>query len=145
MLDSVHSLYSRSPWAEGKNILIDVLGTDFTVESDHTMLVRCVGNLVKNALEASVHGQDIVLTASGDCAFGVIKVKNECVMSEDVRLQVFQRSFSTKAASGRGLGTYGVKLLVEQYLCGKVEFESEEGMGTVFTLNIPRVFTGRVS
>jgi signal transduction histidine kinase len=44
---------------------------------------------------------------------------------------VFQRSFSTKG-TGRGLGTYSIKLLTERYLGGRVWFESAEGHGTTF-------------
>ena len=49
---------------------------------------------------------------------------------------IFSRTFSTKGF-GRGIGTYSVKLFTEQYLKGKVEFVSESGIGTVFTLVLP--------
>ena len=52
-------------------------------------------------------------------------------MPEYVRAHVFQRSFSTKG-SGRGLGTYGVKLLTESYMGGRVWFDSAAGEGTTF-------------
>lgn len=58
--------------------------------------------------------------------------------AEEVQLQLFQRSFSTKGQSGRGIGTYSMKLLSERYLGGKVEFTSREPEGTVFTLTIPK-------
>jgi K+-sensing histidine kinase KdpD len=145
ILDKVRGLYGQSPFAEGKEILFQVKGADFTIESDQTMLVRCVGNLVKNALEASAAGQKVIIAAECGGSLAIIKVKNECVMPESVRLQVFQRSFSTKAAHGRGLGTYSVKLLVEQYLNGKVSVESTTGTGTVFTIVVPRMFAGRLS
>lgn len=38
----------------------------------------------------------------------------------------------------RGIGTYSVKLLVEKYLKGTVNFESEEGLGTVFYVRLPK-------
>jgi signal transduction histidine kinase len=58
-------------------------------------------------------------------------------MPADVQLQVFQRSFSTKAASGRGVGSYSVRLLTESYLGGRVSFVSEPGLGTTFTVELP--------
>jgi signal transduction histidine kinase len=127
ILDGVRSLYRQSPLADGKDVRFAAMGTDFVLETDKTMLVLCVGNLVKNALEASARGQKVA----------VITVKNDGVMPEDVCLQVFQRSFSTKAASGRGLGTYSVKLLVEQYLRGRVGFSSRAETGTIFAIVIP--------
>jgi sensor histidine kinase regulating citrate/malate metabolism len=54
-------------------------------------------------------------------------------MPVDVQLQIFQRSFSTKG-NGRGIGTYSIKLLTEQYLNGKVSFVSNESEGTRFSL-----------
>ncbi len=62
-------------------------------------------------------------------------VYNKTVMTESVKLQVFQRSFSTKG-KGRGIGTYSVKLFVERYLKGKVAFVSEEGKGTTFSVTV---------
>jgi sensor histidine kinase regulating citrate/malate metabolism len=55
---------------------------------------------------------------------------------EDVRLQIFQRSFSTKG-SGRGLGTYSMKLFGENYLHGRVYFRTNEKQGTTFTIELP--------
>ena len=43
-------------------------------------------------------------------------VHNSGAMAPGVRLQIFQRSFSTKRGEGRGVGTYGVKLFGERYL-----------------------------
>ena len=53
-------------------------------------------------------------------------------MTEAVKLQLFNRSFSTKGENGRGFGTYTVKLLLERYLNGHVEFNSTEKDGTYF-------------
>jgi sensor histidine kinase regulating citrate/malate metabolism len=57
-------------------------------------------------------------------------------MQKDVQLQLFQRSFSTKG-KGRGLGTYSIKLLTENYLKGKVRFETRRESGTTFFIKIP--------
>jgi sensor histidine kinase regulating citrate/malate metabolism len=51
-------------------------------------------------------------------------------------MQIFQRSFSTKG-SGRGIGTYSMKLLTEQYLGGEILVESSQENGTTFTVVIP--------
>jgi len=58
-------------------------------------------------------------------------------MHEDVQLQLFQRSFSTKSGTGRGVGSYSVKLLTEKYLRGTVTFSSSEAQGTTFTVRLP--------
>jgi sensor histidine kinase regulating citrate/malate metabolism len=53
-----------------------------------------------------------------------------------VQLQLFQRSFSTKAAD-RGLGTYSMKLLSERYLKGQVWFTTSLEQGTTFIGRYP--------
>ena len=64
-------------------------------------------------------------------------VRNEGVIPPMVQEHIFQRSFSTKAQYGRGLGTYSMKLLGERYLGGKVSFVSNAECGTVFSLELP--------
>lgn len=53
-----------------------------------------------------------------------------------MRLQIFNRSFSTKS-TGRGLGTYSMKYLTEKYLRGEMSFTSVEGEGTTFLARYP--------
>ncbi len=92
--------------------------------------------MVKNALEATMPGNTISLQSerAGDSVR--FSVHNPEVMTEDVRLQVFQRSFSTKGRE-RGLGTYSMRLFSERYLNGRVSFTSTEAEGTIFTAEYP--------
>ncbi len=57
-------------------------------------------------------------------------------MEKNIQLDLFKRSFSTKAP-GRGWGTYSMKLLTEKYLGGKIEFTSTEEDGTTFYAKYP--------
>ena len=65
-------------------------------------------------------------------------VHNPGAMPEEVQEQIFQRSFSTKAKNGRGVGTYSIKLFTEKYLGGRVSFTSTEHEGTTFTVVLPK-------
>ncbi len=95
--------------------------------------------MVKNALEATGIG-GIVTIGCEDLGDHIqFWVHNAEVMPEEVQLQVFQRSFSTKGEEGRGLGTYSMKLLGERYLGGKVDFTSHSPEGTTFTLTLPKM------
>jgi nitrogen fixation/metabolism regulation signal transduction histidine kinase len=105
-------------------------------ESDPALLRRVLINLIKNACEASQPGQKVTLSCEFRNSDVVFEVHNESVMPEKVKLQIFQRSFSTKGA-GRGVGTYSIKLLTTQYLGGQVSFKSEQGLGTTFSVYIP--------
>jgi signal transduction histidine kinase len=106
------------------------------VVTDRALLGRVIGNMLKNALEASRPGEAV--TAGCERQVGQVRfwVHNSAVMPRSTQLQLFQRSFSTKGA-GRGLGTYSIKLLGERYLGGRVVFSSVEGQGTTFTLVLP--------
>jgi signal transduction histidine kinase len=57
-------------------------------------------------------------------------------MERQVQLQIFHRYFSTRG-EGRGLGTWGMKLLAEEYLGGRVSFSTSPESGTTFSLTLP--------
>ena len=97
-----------------------------------TLLGRILVNLLKNALEASGAGMTVTATCTLSPPDRIrFSVHNETVMPDHVRAHVFQRSFTTKG-SGRGLGTYSIKLLTESYLGGRAWFDSVAGQGTTF-------------
>ncbi len=109
------------------------------IYTDETLLRRVLINAVKNALEASDDTQEVVVStgpAADDPLSAEINVKSIPLIPDDIQLQLFQRSFSTKGA-GRGWGTYSIRLLTESYLRGRVSFRSDRETGTVFTIAIP--------
>lgn len=136
IIDEVADTYRHHDVAKGKTLRVDDKTVTNDLGTDKTLLRRVVGNMTKNALEASGSGDTVTLGC--DLHGGEIEfwVHNPSVMPESVKLQVFQRSFSTKG-SGRGLGTYSMRLLTEKYLRGKVSFTSEHGKGTRFMARLP--------
>lgn len=119
-----------------KGLVIDASTQQFEIVTDPVLLRRVLVNLVKNALEAVGAGSTVTLGARAEGETVCFTVHNAAVMPRDVQLQVFSRSFSTKG-SGRGLGTYSIKLLSERYLRGRVSFVSNEDEGTCFTVRYP--------
>ncbi|HUW42107.1 MAG TPA: ATP-binding protein [Rectinemataceae bacterium] len=112
-------------------------GASLIAFTDPVLLRRVVGNMLKNALEASKPEEEIslALRREEDGAIA-IEVHNSSFIPRDVQLQIFQRSFSTKG-TGRGLGTYSMKILTEEYLGGTISFSSDELGGTTFRLRLP--------
>ena len=143
MLDELRMLYAAHELAAGREI---VLGPCWkgSLLIDPRLLARVLGNMIKNAIEATPRGRQVVLRCENlDRQVG-FHVTNPSVMSEPVRLQIFQRSFSTKGEPGRGIGAYSIKLFGEKYLGGQVSFTSEEPEGTTFSIVVPKVRLGEV-
>ncbi len=135
-LADVAALYAHHPVAAGRTLDVDRPPDGATVAADPVLLRRALGNLVKNALEASAPGGRVGLRFR-DGTSQRFEVHNVGVMPEAVRLQVFQRSFSTKAGRGRGMGTYSARVLVERCLGGCIGFSSTEEAGTTFWVALP--------
>jgi signal transduction histidine kinase len=117
---------------EDKQVEILPAARSVIFQTDGALLGRVLINLLKNALEASAAGMTVTATCTVPAAGRIrFSVHNDTAMPAPVRAHVFQRSFSTKG-SGRGLGTYSVKLLTESYLKGQAWFDSAAGQGTTF-------------
>lgn len=137
LLEEMVGQYSGN--ARGRFIRISPASKNISFTSDRVLLRRVIGNLLKNAMEAARDGETITL-GCGHAENGVeFWVHNPGTMERDVRLQMFQRSFSTKGA-GRGLGTYSVRLLTQRYLKGAVSFTSSLDEGTTFRVTYPYDF-----
>lgn len=137
VLEKVLQLYAKHPVAENRDLRIAPESVSLDMTTDPRLLRRVVGNLIKNALEASRPGQTVTAGCVEEGDAIRFWVHNPAFMPPDVQLQVFNRSFSTKG-SGRGLGTYSVKLLTERYLKGKAGFTSSQESGTVFFVILPK-------
>ena len=136
LLAQLIDVYQNHIVAEDKQVRLDFSAQNVTIQSDRALMGRVIGNMIKNALEASKPGD--VVTVGCEHYFDYVRfwVNNAKVMPKHIQLQIFQRSFSTKG-DGRGLGTYSMKLLTENYLQGRISFESEEGKGTTFMVTYP--------
>jgi signal transduction histidine kinase len=137
VLEDLRNQYLKSPVAAERKIELGETWNGI-IWTDWRLLMRILGNMLKNGLEASSPGQAVTMECFSQGEQVVFGVHNPGVMSEEVQLQMFQRSFSTKGQTGRGIGTYSMKLLGERYLGGKVEFVSRLPEGTAFTLSLPK-------
>jgi signal transduction histidine kinase len=136
LLCELRSTYINHDVCMGRLIAVDPQSDVVLFRSDPRLVRRVLGNMLKNALEASRPG-DTVTLACRDTGAGVeFTVHNPGVMSRSVQLQVFQRSFTSKG-EGRGLGTYSMKLLTDRYLHGTIDFASTPQQGTTFRARYP--------
>ncbi|MGE5610339.1 MAG: sensor histidine kinase, partial [Bacillota bacterium] len=137
MLEDVLEMYRNHEAAQDRKLVIDAQAADVKFSTDRGLLMRVLGNLIKNALEGTEPGQTVTIGSKATDQAVEFWVQNPGVMPQEVQLQVFQRSFSTKGV-GRGLGTYSIKLLAERYLKGTVSFKSSPETGTIFTVRYMR-------
>ena len=137
MLKDVTALYSGHELVKNKNILIDKTAENLSISTDPVILRRILGNMLKNALEASVPQSTVTLSCREQENYVCFYVHNPSYMEREIQLQLFNRSFSTKG-TGRGIGTYSMKLLGEKYLKGRVGFESSRENGTTFFIKIAK-------
>jgi nitrogen fixation/metabolism regulation signal transduction histidine kinase len=136
LIEEVAAFYNNGGNAQASRVEIgaDAVATKFF--TDPRLLHRILTNMTKNGVEASPPEAVVRIGcehAGDDLEFWV---HNQSCMPENVQLQIFQRSFSTKGP-GRGLGTYSIKLLGERYLKGRVSFTSSPEKGTTFRFRCP--------
>lgn len=135
-LEGVVQTYHNSNLGRERQVFLAPGLSEAVFYSDERLLGRVLGNLLKNALEASPPGAAVTLGCLVDGGEISFWCNNGGVIPRETQLQIFHRSFSTKEA-GRGIGTYSVKLLTERYLKGRVSFTSTAEAGTTFTVTYP--------
>lgn len=141
VLQDVLQLYSSHPVANNRGLSIAPVSVSLDIVTDSRLLKRVLGNMIKNALEASQPDQSVTAGCEEEGSGVRFWVHNAAFMPRNVQLQVFNRSFSTKG-SGRGLGTYSIRLLTKRYLKGTVGFSTNEKDGTTFFVILPRSISG---
>ncbi len=137
LIEEVASLALGLPPSAGKKIVVDPESERVDLVCDPALLRRVLLNMLKNAVEASVDGDTVSIGCARRGPDAEFWVRNPGVIPTAVQHRVFQRSFTTKG-EGRGLGTYGMKLLGERYLGGRVSFASGPETGTIFKAVLPR-------
>lgn len=118
-------------------ISLDKRSENFQFIADRVLIRRVITNMIQNAIEAENNQGKITIGLMALKEKGaMLWVHNQTYMDEQVQLQVFNRSFSTKSPD-RGLGTYSMKMLTEKFMKGKISFTSSPSNGTTFIIEIP--------
>jgi PAS domain S-box-containing protein len=133
------------PLALKKHVRIEpnLAGADGSIVSDSHLLHMIVSNLVSNAvkytpengtvkLEATLDGSHLTVRVS-DTGMGIPKEEEDMIFSKLFRAS----NAKTQVTDGTGLGLYIVKEAVK-ILGGTIGFTSQEGLGTTFTVVLPK-------
>ncbi|MBN1606693.1 MAG: response regulator [Polyangiaceae bacterium] len=137
LLENLNETFADSGLVSRRQLEISVPSGDTDFVSDARLVLRVLVNMVKNALEATERGGVVRAWFEWRGGRPAFFVHNEAVIAPAHQCHIFERSYSTKG-EGRGIGTYAMKLLGENYLRGEVSFSSSRPGGTVFALILPR-------
>lgn len=107
------------------------------VVADPAQMRQVVWNLVRNAIQASSAGAEVVVALLREEGRGyAVEVRDRGRgIPAEAREQLFDAFFTTRS-HGMGIGLAVVKRIVDDHGFG-VEVDSEEGRGTIFRVRIP--------
>lgn len=105
--------------------------------ADPDQLKQVFINLINNAISAMSGGGTLTISTSSVKEQVVIEFRDTgSGISKDVLQRIFEPFFSTKKEKGTGLGL-SISYRIIQTHGGRIDVESVEGQGTVFTVRIP--------
>lgn len=116
-----------------------------TCQLDADLICRCLLNLVSNAMDACRHDDpdapEKIVTVRTKKARGwgveYEVLDNGRGMNAHIKKNIFKRFFSTKGSEGTGIGLMITKKIIDEHK-GVIEYESEEGAGSRFSIKLPR-------
>ena len=133
----LNSFFSNHPASKNKVLNFSESFPDISFQSDISLLMRVLRNMLTNAFEATEDNGEVKFWLEKRENLITFCAWNKGMIPEDVARRVFQLHFSTKKGTGRGFGTFSMKLLGEDFLSGKVDFTSSEDQGTTFRFSLP--------
>lgn len=123
-----------------KNISISLIYNEneaWSIFADKNNLGRVFGNIIKNGIQAIGNDAghiEMVINRLGE-KYRIKISDNGCGIKEEDKKKVFFPNFTTKS-SGMGVGL-SVSQDIIQGMGGSITFASKEGIGTVFSIDIP--------
>lgn len=142
-VESSISIVSRL-FPENIKFETSVCSTPYYIKGQVGALNQIILNLVTNAIHAIGEKKGRVklqfgLSVDDDHMVRLVIEDNGCGIPKEIRKHVFEPFFTTKkAGEGTGIGLTVVKRMVEEH-GGWIQVQSEEGKGTTFIMNFPRV------
>lgn len=125
----------------GQHPVIAMVTGDPMLLADPVRLEQALGHIVQNAIDASPAHEPVILKVVDYGHEITIEVRDQGIgMSQDfIRSSLFKPFASTKE-SGFGIGAYEARVLLRA-MGGRLDVESREGEGSVFTLTLPAAAT----
>lgn len=146
IIDRFHSIvetYRLSYTGRDKNFIVEPVGKKVYIHVDELKFMLVVNNLISNAYKFTEKKGTIKLSAEEKEKSMLIKIEDDGIgIPEKLKPMIFDK-FTKARRTGLqgerpvGLGMIIIKRMVELH-DGKVWFESKEGKGTTFFVEIPK-------
>ncbi len=134
---------SLQPIAHEKDVtLLYTVNNDLEVNCDAVKVMQAVMNLIDNAIKYSERGGHVWVSLQKSGANAAIEIKDDgCGIPESDLPHLFDRFYRVDKARARETGGSGLGLYIARTIAllhgGSIEVQSEEGLGSVFTLYLP--------
>jgi two-component system sensor histidine kinase SenX3 len=129
---------------KGIRLRLELAQPALSVLGDRWQLLSAISNLVDNAIKYSEPATEVLLWLGELDGCAVIRVADQGIgiPARDLA-RIFERFYRveadrSRATGGTGLGLSIVKHVVEAHR-GRIEVSSLEGVGTTFTITLPKV------
>lgn len=141
IIDEIKDLYLFS--TKEKNIKIEYspnFPKDIEIICDKSKIKRVFSNLVSNAIKYSPADKKIIFDYKQTSKTHIISIQDQGIGIPEKDFQKIFREYyradnSYQMSYGTGLGLYYVKRVIELHK-GKITFESKEGEGTTFFIEL---------
>ncbi len=112
------------------------------VMTDREKIWRVFGNLIGNAIKFSAPGKEITVHISTEEQFAVVAVRDRGIgIPEALKAKIFHADPVVKRKGTSGEESFGLGLAICKQIIekneGKLWFETEEGIGSVFFVSLP--------
>jgi two-component system sensor histidine kinase SenX3 len=131
----------------GVELIVESVVDDAIVDGERRQLVTAITNLLDNAIKYSFPGDDgkgrVWLRTRMEGVWVEIEVEDEGIGIPESHLdRVFERFYRVDRGRSRAMGGTGLGLSIVRHVVlnhgGEVAVSSEEGVGSTFTLRLPR-------
>jgi len=138
IFQEIKLLFANHAVSKNKSLTVAESGLDITLNTEPSLLLRVLTNMITNAFEETPEGDEVRVWCEIEGEKIRFCVWNRKTIPVDIAQRIFQRNFSTKAKMGRGLGTFSMKLFGEDILGGAVDFTTSEKDGTIFRFSVKK-------
>ncbi|WP_324672145.1 ATP-binding protein [Hymenobacter sp. GOD-10R] len=134
--------YQASAPALHKHFVFEAKVAPLYLEIDQNKLMQAIGNLLSNSLKFTPDGGTITLRVEQQQGLAIVTVADTGIgIPQSVQAGLFEKFTHARRPGLRGerstgLGMSIIKSIVELHQ-GRIYFHSQEGEGTVFTVELP--------